>query len=740
MKWKVGLATACLLAGTLLADVTPVFAQGDTSAHSSQTSAARTTSTKETTSTTSDSTEKTQLSGQLTWQDDNNQFKMRPNQVLVKLLEDGKDTSYFAVATAKNNWQYQFKNIAKKSGAVYTAKIDVFNGYQAKSNGLNIQCTLPMHPVEIRAKKAKGTVLLQKNGKTVEQWKLTAQPKKVALPEGSYSLQPADKQLMPTFFTVTANGNIQQMKAGKTVTVDQVVIEDSKTNSSITQPTSTTSENEKVTMEWGNHDLINWLVGLTNSSEENSSTSTTSTTTTDSRTTTTSSTTASKPATVSSESGHATVEQGLLERIQHWFGKKDESSSDTGSSDQTKNIEVTGQIRWSAPANFIPKKVTVQLEVPGTVAYQSVTTDASKQWKYTFKGVPEEYLPNAKVHVKFVGDGFYKISSKGTAEVNCDMEMTEVGGTITWRDDTDKYRFLQPVLKADKLIAPVKAQIVKNGHQWKYSFAVPRLYKGKEIQYHVDLPQVPGYTRSRVNNWDAVYTLQTEAVRFAPIYQDKQGKSEKVNPRLFWLEEVESGRDKIFPNTNDGQYYLKVGTIYEVKSLASGFKQKPLFVRINPENYRVEIADSINGPWRNNESTTITVPYEKVKVPTLDFDALHNLLSGLGGVAGKLPHFSGLASLFNQLHFPDLGDFKLPQFKGLNLPNLSLPKLGHSNLPSLTANSGKTGEASHIGDLDLTTARHLPQTNRKVQMGLTIIGVVIVLGVIIWFVVRRKKH
>ena len=86
-------------------------------------------------------TDLTSVSGTKTWQDNDDQDGLRPGQVTIKLLADGVETGQKAVASAANNWTYEFSNLPKnKAGKAITYSVaeEAVAGYTASVNGYNI--------------------------------------------------------------------------------------------------------------------------------------------------------------------------------------------------------------------------------------------------------------------------------------------------------------------------------------------------------------------------------------------------------------------------------------------------------------------------------------------------------------------------------------------------------------------------------------------------------------------------
>ena len=84
--------------------------------------------------------EKITIEGTKTWEDNNDQDGIRPNNIVVRLYADGKEVANKKV-TKKDNWKYSFTNLDKnKDGKEikYTVSEDAVDGYTTTINGFNI--------------------------------------------------------------------------------------------------------------------------------------------------------------------------------------------------------------------------------------------------------------------------------------------------------------------------------------------------------------------------------------------------------------------------------------------------------------------------------------------------------------------------------------------------------------------------------------------------------------------------
>lgn len=101
--------------------------------------------------------EKIAVSGQKTWIDNNDQDRIRPASITVKLLANGKETGQEATATAETGWKYEFTNLDRyQDGKAieYTVKeVGVPTGYTATETGMNVTNTHTPEKTSVKGKK-----------------------------------------------------------------------------------------------------------------------------------------------------------------------------------------------------------------------------------------------------------------------------------------------------------------------------------------------------------------------------------------------------------------------------------------------------------------------------------------------------------------------------------------------------------------------------------------------------------
>ncbi|HEY9574515.1 MAG TPA: Cna B-type domain-containing protein [Lachnospiraceae bacterium] len=85
---------------------------------------------------------KISFEGMKVWEDGQNQDGKRPDEVVIKLLKNGKETDLTTKATKENGWQYRFENLdtydENGSEIVYGVKEEAVEGYTSRVEDKNI--------------------------------------------------------------------------------------------------------------------------------------------------------------------------------------------------------------------------------------------------------------------------------------------------------------------------------------------------------------------------------------------------------------------------------------------------------------------------------------------------------------------------------------------------------------------------------------------------------------------------
>ena len=173
--------------------------------------------------------EKTSISGQKTWNDNDNHDGKRPSKITVNLLANGsKVASKEVKPDAEGNWLYQFDNLDVVDDAgnliAYTVSEEPVAGYETSVEGTNITNSRTPEVTEVAVKKVwddkenkdglrpdKVTVRLLADGQEVATKEITATDNWQA----SFTDLPVDKEGKKIAYTIT-----EDPVAGYTATID----------------------------------------------------------------------------------------------------------------------------------------------------------------------------------------------------------------------------------------------------------------------------------------------------------------------------------------------------------------------------------------------------------------------------------------------------------------------------------------------------------------------------------------
>ncbi|MDO4283562.1 MAG: Cna B-type domain-containing protein [Clostridia bacterium] len=173
-------------------------------------------------------------------------------------------------------------------------------------------------------------------------------------------------------------------------------------------------------------------------------------------------------------------------------------------------MSIEGQKTWideNNKYNARPESITVKLLQDGQ-EYATTTTDASKNWAYTFENVPV-YASNTHAYEYEVVEEAvtgYQTTYDGY-DITNEIELTELTASKVWEDNHNEAgkrptSVILQVKDGDKLIAEHE---VSEANGWKYTFTGLQKYRtdGTEIVYTVDEKSFANdmfYTKEIVGN------------------------------------------------------------------------------------------------------------------------------------------------------------------------------------------------------------------------------------------------
>jgi len=95
---------------------------------------------------------RTNISGAKTWEDENNKYNLRPENITVKLLQDGREYETKEV-TETDNWQYTFENVPVYASNTreyeYEIIEDEVTNYKTTYDGYNITNSIKLKDIEV---------------------------------------------------------------------------------------------------------------------------------------------------------------------------------------------------------------------------------------------------------------------------------------------------------------------------------------------------------------------------------------------------------------------------------------------------------------------------------------------------------------------------------------------------------------------------------------------------------------
>ena len=458
--------------------------------------------------------ELTEVKGTKTWDDRDNQDGLRPDKIIVNLM-DGEVKVASKEVTSESNWTYSFTDLPKfKAGKAidYTVTENSMDNYKAKITGFDITNSYTPGKTSVTVTKVWDDSndqdgLRPKNIKV----QLYANDK----PSGDPITLDSDNKWMTTFtdLDLKAKGQLIDYKVKEVDNVSgyQTTIDDSnKGNILITnshKPNLTTFNGTKTWSDSDNQDGLrptSITVNLLADGKKVGQQVVTADTKWTYSFTGFPQFSAGKPIkyTVSEESvvGYDTTINGY----------------DITNSHTPELIEVNGTKAWNDNNNqdgIRPTSIKVNLLANGKIiSFKEVKS--TDNWQYKFISLPKFEAGKAIVYTvseeKVTG---YDVAVNGVNLTNTHApELTAVNGTKTWSDN-DNQDGIRPDKITVNLLADGKQVATKEvtaKDNWKYSFAnLPKFAAGKAIVYTISEVTVAGYDVT-VNGTDLTNTHAPE--------------------------------------------------------------------------------------------------------------------------------------------------------------------------------------------------------------------------------------
>ncbi|MDV7770507.1 Cna B-type domain-containing protein, partial [Enterococcus faecalis] len=485
---------------------------------------------------------KTSVSGQKTWSDHDNQDGLRPDEITVNLLADGKKVDSKTV-TAKDGWKYEFNDLDKfKAGQEikYTVEEAAVAGYETTYDGNNIVNTHQVAKTSVSGQKTwldnndqdgnrpdSITLHLLANGKEVATKAVTAKD------DWKYEFNDLD-----------------EYSAGKkivyTITEDQVNdynsdVSDAKNIVNKYTPGKTSATVTKAWQDADNQDGLRTSIKVQLYANDKAY---------------------GDPVELTSDTGWTYTWNDLNQRQNHKDVKytvkevntPDGYVAEVNSEDQGNLIitnthkvaktSVSGQKTWSDHDNqdgLRPDEITVNLLADGKKV-DSKTVTAKDGWKYEFNDLDKfKAGQEIKYTVEEAAVAGYETTYDGNNIVNThQVAKTSVSGQKTWSDH-DNQDGVRPDeitvnLLADGKKIDSKTVTAKDG--WKYEFNdLDKFKAGQEIKYSISEDKVTGY-KTTVSGYDLTNILNESSIpvknqsinQGTPKNHKHQGSLESILP------------------------------------------------------------------------------------------------------------------------------------------------------------------------------------------------------------------
>ena len=456
--------------------------------------------------------EEISVKGNKTWEDNDDQDGIRPDEIKVKLYANGKElTDKAKTVTKENNWKYEFNNLPKYENGErikYTVDEEPIEGYEKTVEGYNIINKHKPEQISIEGEKnwidnddqdgkrpTDITVKVFANGKELEgkrqkasknnnwHYKFDKLDKYANGKEIKYTIQ---EEKIKGYTSEVDENNITNRHEPEKINIKITKTWDDGNNQDGKRPTeikvkllangeqvqeATVKANDDGKWEYEFKDVPKYSKGK--------------------------------------EIKYTITEDSIPEYTTQIDGFKITNKH------TPEKTSVSGEKIWEDGNNQDgkrPDSITVYLLADGKrVDGKSVTVTAKDKWKYEFKNLPK-YKDGQQitysVEEKEVSD--YKSSIDGFKITNKHTpETTEVSGTKTWEDSKD-----QDGMRPDSITVELYAngekkqskEVKEVDGKWSYKFEnLPKYEAGKKITYTVKEVKVPDYITT-IDGYDITNT------------------------------------------------------------------------------------------------------------------------------------------------------------------------------------------------------------------------------------------
>ena len=487
----------------------------------------------------------TEVSGKKTWVDSNNQDGIRPNEILVKLLADGKEIDSKSVTEA-DGWAYTFANLPEFAAGkkiVYTIFEEEVSGYQTSVNGFDLINTHVPELIEVS-----GVKTWDDNNNQDGMRPTTITVRLLANNEEVLSkVVTADTEWKYVFTDVPKYANGQEIVYtvkedsvdGYTGTVDGMNITNKHT------PITISINGEKV---WVDDNDIDGLrpesitvrlladleeVGFVKVSADNNWQYTFN----------------DLPKYKEGKEINYTV---IEDEVEHYEMSTDKDNKFIiVNTHSPKNVTVSGTKTWVDTENKYGRPESITVTLTGKIGEKVVASESKKvteadDWKYEFTDLPE-YREGILV-VYTVDEDDVRDYDKAVNGYNItntyNPETLVISGTKTWADNLDQDG-IRPDSITINLLANgevIATTEVTADNNWTFEFEnVVKYANGVEITYTVEEVSVEGYT-TEITGYDVVnhHTPETVSYTVSKVWND-QDNNDNIRPESITVRLIQDG-------------------------------------------------------------------------------------------------------------------------------------------------------------------------------------------------------
>ncbi|MGI5874050.1 MAG: Cna B-type domain-containing protein [Bacillota bacterium] len=503
-------------------------------------------------------TETISVTGNKTWEDNNDQDGVRPDSITIHLLADGKEVASRTV-TAAEEWKWSFDNLPKYENGTeikYTVTEDAVANYETTYDGFSVTNTHVPGTISVTGSKTwedsndqdgvrpdSITIRLLADGKEVankivtaaEEWKWSFDnlPKYENGTEIKYTVT---EDAVANYETTYDGFNVMNTHAPGTVSVTVSKSWDDGENQDGIRPDTVTIQLFADGKDTGKTLELtvanNWTGSFTDLDMY-----------------------------IDGKEVSYTVAEIVIDGYTAVISRDAKTGFSVTNTHAPGTISVTGGKTWednNDQDGVRPDSITIRLLADGKeVASRTVT--AAEEWKWSFDNLPK-YENGTEIKYTVTEDA---VSNYETTYDGFNVTNTHVPGTIsvtggkTWEDSNDQDG-VRPDSITIRLLADgkeVASRTVTAAEEWKWSFDnLPKYENGAEIKYTITEDAVEGYEAAydgfSVTNTHAPEKISIKVSKTWKDQDDKDGLRPKNVTIRLTADGVDTGKVLVLDENN----------------------------------------------------------------------------------------------------------------------------------------------------------------------------------------------